>query len=602
MKLFVTIALLIIFSGTAEAKKVHSVFFEGTDYELNVYKVYGEEPGKTILLIGGIQGDEPGGFLSADLYADLALSKGNLIVVPRANFHSILLNQRQVNEDMNRKFAEDSKLNYEARVVGILKALIAESDCLLNLHDGSGFYSETWVSDQRNPKRYGQSIIADCESFQKQDKSSVIKLGEIGREVTKRINTKINKKDYYFHFNNHNTASEKSIHKVQRKSATYYALTKCGIPAFGVETSKSLPLELKIRHHVFAINAFMEQFEIIPEHPYVNLEKPALKYLVVSVNGSLPVVVNNGQTLSVRPADKIKIVHIEANFERGLSADILGLGSVNDAGKSIPINKPTRIVVKKDSYPCGSVFLSLNGGAATSKDSYAVINNKGGGYLLYKLKVNGGFRIIENFGTVSIVKGDTLVIEDVITSAWDPSGLVVNFKGYVGNASVNTGEDRGYTINTATDLWPNYSLSKNEEKYQIITTNNGAKIGKFYVNIKKPAIDYLVIKNGDGLLKCYKDGQNIDFGSSLQAVALTVFDVISNVHKRSELDVRMSGADGHKLDIKIGKPLEVKLRGEHGQPLYTRMEILRYGKLMGSVSINQLPAADGRRIGTDEQI
>ena len=43
------------------------------------------------MLIGGIQGNEPGGFLSADLYADMSLEKGNLIVVPRANFNSIIL-------------------------------------------------------------------------------------------------------------------------------------------------------------------------------------------------------------------------------------------------------------------------------------------------------------------------------------------------------------------------------------------------------------------------------------------------------------------------------------------------------------------------------
>lgn len=47
-------------------KKVHTVFFEGTDHELHVYNIYGEIPGKTLLLIGGIQGDEPGGFLSVD--------------------------------------------------------------------------------------------------------------------------------------------------------------------------------------------------------------------------------------------------------------------------------------------------------------------------------------------------------------------------------------------------------------------------------------------------------------------------------------------------------------------------------------------------------
>ena len=107
-------------------KKVHSVYFEGTDYELHIYRIYGKEPGKTLILIGGIQGDEPGGFLSADHYADISLVRGNLIVVPRANFQSIVLNRRKINEDMNRKFADDPPDNYEKKVVEILKKHLAD--------------------------------------------------------------------------------------------------------------------------------------------------------------------------------------------------------------------------------------------------------------------------------------------------------------------------------------------------------------------------------------------------------------------------------------------------------------------------------------------
>ena len=70
----------------AIAQTIHDVYFKNTDYELNVYKIYGAEKGKTMMIIGGIQGDEPGGYIAADLYADMALKKGNLIVVPRANF------------------------------------------------------------------------------------------------------------------------------------------------------------------------------------------------------------------------------------------------------------------------------------------------------------------------------------------------------------------------------------------------------------------------------------------------------------------------------------------------------------------------------------
>ena len=46
-------------------KRAHTVFFENSDHELHVYRISGKDSGETLLLIGGIQGDEPGGFLSA---------------------------------------------------------------------------------------------------------------------------------------------------------------------------------------------------------------------------------------------------------------------------------------------------------------------------------------------------------------------------------------------------------------------------------------------------------------------------------------------------------------------------------------------------------
>jgi len=98
-----------MFAGNLPRQKYSRDFFHNTDYELNIYRINGKIPGKTILIIGGIQGDEPGGFLSADLYADMELVRGNLIVVPRANYYSIILNRRQVNEDMNRKFSGSSR-------------------------------------------------------------------------------------------------------------------------------------------------------------------------------------------------------------------------------------------------------------------------------------------------------------------------------------------------------------------------------------------------------------------------------------------------------------------------------------------------------------
>jgi len=478
--------LLCIRPFSAEAKRVHTTFFENTDYELHVYRSYGKEDGNTLLLIGGIQGDEPGGFLSADLYADLHLSKGNLIVVPRANFRSILLNRRKINDDMNRKFAGDKKNNYETKVVKILKQLIAESDMLLNLHDGSGFYSDKWEGPDRNPKKYGQSIIADCDVYQPEGEDGPIHLGEMARSVINEMNRKIDDDSLKFHFNNHNTSKKDSIHKEQRKSATYYALYKCGVPAFGIETSKSLPLETKVRHHNLAINAFMDMLDIVPETPGINLEPPKLRYFVVSVNNSLPFVVKDQQTLYIEPGDIITTSHIEANYKRGLSSDIIDYGTINDSHKKIKVTKPTRIVARKDYYPCGSIYLAFGREVENHAMGVAVSESRAPGatpYLFFKTRINDEERIFENYGKAAMEKGDRFELVDVITSIADPSMLTVNFKGFVGNESQNTGEDRGYVIDTANDLWERYSINGKGVTYFVVVKSGETPVGKLFIEL-----------------------------------------------------------------------------------------------------------------------
>ncbi len=443
------------------------------------------------MLIGGIQGDEPGGFLSVDHYADISLAKGNLIVVPRANFQSILLNRRKINEDMNRKFAEDRKINYETKIVAILKKLIAESDYLLNLHDGSGFFSEKWEDQNRNPKRYGQSIIADSEVYVNPETGEKINLGVMARSVCEKINRSIKNPRHYFRFNNHRTIKKTSLHREQRKSATFYALYTCGIPAFGIETSKSLPLEMKIRHHNYAINTFMEKFNIIPETPGINLDYPELNYLVISVNDSFPIVVKNQQTLNIKSGDTILISHIEANYERGLSADIIGSKRINDIRKKIRITEPTRIIVRKDYYPCGSVYIALGGSRSKIAQNISVSGGPALSHSIhsFRARINGMEQIFQNYDHAKLIKGDSFEIVDVIGGPGDPSHYIVNFKGYVGNKQNNTGEDRGYVINTGKDLWKRYSLNKKGRKYRVIVTYNDKIVGKLFVDLREHVLE-----------------------------------------------------------------------------------------------------------------
>jgi len=486
------------FPSQAFSKREHLVYFPNTAYELNIYKIKGKKPGKTLMLIGGIQGNEPGGFLSADLYADMRLEKGNLIVVPRANFYSIITNQRGPNGDLNRKFnLEDNASTMEDQIVTILKKLMNESDFLLNLHDGAGYYHPTYVDKWRNPAFFGQSIVADREEYRIPGTSKSIKLGEMARKILKEVNPQISGELYKFHFMDTRTDAEDSPHREQRGSATYYALTKHHIPAFGVETSKFLPsIDLKVLHHNLVINAFMKSFGIIPESPGLNLDPPVLKYLVVAVNNQTPIVVGNNQALELRAGDMISVTHIEANYERGFSLDILGYGGVNDLGKDYAIFRDTSILVRKDNQKVAEIPVRITEKGSGEESRTTSLNRK---IEYFVIEAKGHRLLLANGETLPLVRGEELKIVDILPRMPSSSGVKVNFKGFVGDQSNNTGEDRGFTINTGSELMERFSLDGKGEAYEIVVTQGETLLGRGIVRLVSPRVEFLVLQvNGHG--------------------------------------------------------------------------------------------------------
>ena len=199
----------------------HLVFFRDTPQEIEVYKVQGRSAGPTAMLLGGIHGDEPGAYLSADMYADLRPLRGNLIIVPRANFQAVLHNLRGPGGDMNRKFSNTSPEDPELQVIAILKSLMAESDLLLTLHDGSGFYKTEWISDLANPKRYGQSVIVDTARHTHPQRGDVVELEGKALAAIERVNATIGEPLHKFTFFNMETASETSDRKSTRLNSSH---------------------------------------------------------------------------------------------------------------------------------------------------------------------------------------------------------------------------------------------------------------------------------------------------------------------------------------------------------------------------------------------
>jgi hypothetical protein len=566
------------------AEEHHEVHFAHTPYELHVYRIHGRESGPTLLIIGGIQGNEPGGFLAADRYVDLTLERGNLILVPRANFYSILKNERGPDGDMNRRFVDAAPKNYVDRIVEIIKQLMSEADLLLNLHDGTGFYSPKWEGPRRNPMRYGQSIIADTATYVDEKRGMEINLEELALKVIQEVNRQISNERHHFLFNNHKTLEPNTRHPEQRSSATYYALTQFGIPAFGIETAKDIPdYRVRVQYQTMVINAFLKEVGIIPDHPPMAFDPPQLQYLLLSINQGLPVAVKDRATLLVGSGDVLQVKGVVSNYQRGITADIEGLGTENDIEKPLIMEKDTSILVRKESEVFGQVAVQVNGDGDTfSRGTEQVIKNPVLKYFV--VETNGQTRLVENHGTLQIIQGDHLRLLDVIAEGLDSERIKVNFIGFVGDEKGNEGEDRGFTIHTAKDLWERYALDEEGTRYRVVALEGKTLLGEMVVALQPPRFSYLVIGQAGGPYSCYLEGSPIR-ANPLQE--LRILDIKTNVPDNKGVTLQVQGKAASLQEGEEGWILRLN---DH-VPDHAEIQVTREGIPMGRI---QLLGPEGR--------
>jgi len=224
----------------------------------------GNQDNNTLLLIGGIQGDEPGAFMAASLIAThYDIKKGSVWVIPNLNFYSIIKRSRGPYGDMNRKFASLSKDDPDYETIQRIKNYITQKDVslILNLHDGSGFYRKEHINNKFSPRRWGQCAIID-QSYLDVDKYS--NLEEVSTQVVSHINEKLLRpRDVYNVKNTHTRLGDKQM----EKTLTYFAINN-GKAAFANEASKELPLHERVYYHLLAIEAYMKVMGIDYERKF----------------------------------------------------------------------------------------------------------------------------------------------------------------------------------------------------------------------------------------------------------------------------------------------------------------------------------------------
>jgi hypothetical protein len=369
---------------------------------------------------------------------------------------------------MNRKFKKDKVEDVEGEIVEIIKKYMSRSDVFLNLHDGWGFYSDTYEGPGRNPNRFGQSIIADAAVYF--NGKDTLYLEKVARQVLSKINSKIQNPRHRLHFMNTHTFEKNSSFQEMKASATYYALKEHGIYAFGIESSKNLKtLEEKILYHNYAINEFMQYFDVYPEHPAIITKKPTLKYLVLTVRNERKVL-GNGETLVMNKGESFIINEIIANCERGLSCDVLGWGTDHDINKQIDISGNNVILVRKDSEVIGKINIQANA--------------EPNGIFAFLYKVNGHDKVVVENEYLDLQRGDKFKIIDILLRNGNSQNYQVNLKGYVPpDHGSNPGEDRGHLIDTNDLYWKKYSLNGMGKIYPVIVTLNSRPVSQAFIRI-----------------------------------------------------------------------------------------------------------------------
>ena len=209
----------------------------------------------TILIFGGMQGDEPGGFHAASLLiSDYNITKGKIIVAPNLAFDSIIKRARGVKGDLNRKFAKLDKKDPDYETVQRIKELILREEVgmVLNLHDGWGFYHPTFIDEMKNPKRWGNSSVIDTREI---NATKYKELESIAANTVEVLNSKLIDPKHKYHLKNTKT---KELEDTQMLKALTYFVISNNKAAFANEASKNLPVNLRTYYHLVAIENYFK--------------------------------------------------------------------------------------------------------------------------------------------------------------------------------------------------------------------------------------------------------------------------------------------------------------------------------------------------------
>lgn len=224
---------------------------ENDEYETPYFALIGEKTVPTILVHGGMHGDEIASYMACDeIIKNINLLEGTLIIIPRLNIKACDMNVRAMNIDLNHTFPGDQTSDiYEFRLAHEFMWLVdsIKPDLIINLHEARNKYNPKYENDSESA--YGQIAITCINPIEEFLKTTIANL-----------NTKIPSGDFQFH---------PHFYSFRNYSSLDNFVAKFQIKSYTIETYRGFNIQDRVKLQILAVLQFMTEIGIKYEYPEV---------------------------------------------------------------------------------------------------------------------------------------------------------------------------------------------------------------------------------------------------------------------------------------------------------------------------------------------
>ncbi len=221
------------------SSRTERILMAGTPWETELIIVVSPHEGPTVMVIGGIHGDEPAGFMAADSIASWAVDRGTLLVLPHANVPAISNRSRMApgGSDLNRVFPGDPGGSGTEQLAAEIYSVMVEFEpsWVIDLHEADNFERELRGA-------LGQTFIYPEASASE----------DIAKELLTSVNRTMLLDDYSF-----------ILLRGMAPGSAIEAASQLGADAMIIETCKKMPLNERVKIHRQVISSLLYLLDIV---------------------------------------------------------------------------------------------------------------------------------------------------------------------------------------------------------------------------------------------------------------------------------------------------------------------------------------------------